>query len=222
MKIIKLEGIIGKEIIAKVVVDEIKASVGDITINLSSAGGVLFDGIEIFNAIRNYDKGRIVIVGGSLVASIASYFAMAADEFVVYDNSTFMIHNAHTVSQGDYVAFTKTVEILEGVTALMRDAYVAKSGKTLEAIKTMLDKETYIFGADIVSQGFADRVLVSGAEFSAITAVDDAKEKIINCANNCESRFESESEKISALLAADEKQLELNKEAQKILREVTQ
>lgn len=220
MKIIKLDGVVGESILAKDVIAALKASSGDITINLNSAGGGVFDGVEIFNAIRNYDKGEITIIVGSLVASIASYFAMAADKVLVNDNSTLMIHNAHTISQGDYNSFEKTAKTLEGVTQLMRAAYSKRSGKSIEAIKIMLDKETFIFGEDIVAQGFADGVIVSGAEFKAEIAIKDAKEYIVSCANNCKIRFESDGDKVSALLESDKEQIERNKQAQQILKEV--
>ena len=222
MNIIKLDGVVGKEILATAFISRLNSMTGDVVIHLNSEGGSVFEGVEMYNALKSYTKGKTTVILNALVASIASYFAMGADEVQVYDNSTFMIHNAHTVSQGDYKSFMKTAEVLKGVTQLMRIAYVAKSGKTLSDITSMLDEETYLFGEQIIEHGFADKVIESGTELAAIAAIDTAKEKIVSCANNCKSRFETEINEVAALLSENEEQKKLNDEAKKILKEVIQ
>lgn len=62
-----------------------------ITIRLNSPGGDAFDGIAIYNQLKNH-KAKVIVNVEGLAASAASIIAMAADELIMNTGSMMMIH----------------------------------------------------------------------------------------------------------------------------------
>ena len=67
-----IDGVIGWDITASEFKEKLKGLSGDLIIEINSAGGSVYEGIDIFNAIKNYSKGHIKIKVTSLAASMAS------------------------------------------------------------------------------------------------------------------------------------------------------
>jgi ATP-dependent protease ClpP protease subunit len=163
VKTIKLSGIIGNEITPQVIntlLDE--AGGAEITIELDSVGGYLYEAFVIHNAISSY-KGKKTLVLNGLVASAASYISTAFDLVVAKDNSVFMIHNAMNAIFGDYRALEKEADNLKRLNDVLADAYAKKSKRDRKAILAEMNEETYYYGKEIVEKGFADSLESSGA-----------------------------------------------------------
>lgn len=158
MKVINLHGIVGVHIVAKEFSEELDNTTGDIILDLNSGGGYITEGIAILNKMRSYDKGKIT-ARVSFAASMMTQIALAADEIQVYDNSIFMIHNALGVAMGDYREMEKRKNVLKSMSNMLSTAYVKKTGKTQNQILKMMDDETYLFGNEIIKEGFADTLL---------------------------------------------------------------
>jgi len=95
MNEIVIDGVIGGwDVDAKEIVSQLTNMTGDVTIKLNSVGGSVIDGITIYNALKAYDKGEIIVEIGAVAASIASYIALAGDLTTAKSNSVYMIHNA--------------------------------------------------------------------------------------------------------------------------------
>lgn len=157
--------------------DQLSQMNGDIVIEIDSPGGSVFEGISIFNAIREYNKGRVEIVINSIAASIASYIALAGDVIKAHDNSTFMIHNAWTFTYGDGNELRKTASILDGLTSLIAKKYISKTGKSIEEIKNKMDEESYFFGSEILDFGFCDEMISTEDENTKDEYVALSREK---------------------------------------------
>lgn len=220
MKRIKIIGEIGEDITAEEFSKKLEGVTGDLTIHLDSPGGSVFDGVSIFNAIRNYTLGKVTIVIDSVCASIASYIALAADIIHVYDNSAFMIHNAHTGIRGDAKSFENIAKTLHGVNDVMLMAYHKKTGMAKEKIINYMDNETYFFGEDIVTYGFADKVIDTGMKASVEDLSTLAHEKVTACYENCKNRPTENIDKVAALLYKEEKPNPLALEAKKMMEEI--
>lgn len=63
-----------------------------IIIHLNTPGGVLSTGIQLINAMQ-FSQGHIVCSLEGEADSLGSLIFLAADEFIIHDNSTMMIHN---------------------------------------------------------------------------------------------------------------------------------
>lgn len=187
MKTVKISGSIGYEVTPDSVREQLSAANGeDVRIEISSPGGYVFDGIEIFNLIRNYSgKTEIHLMG--LAASMASYIAMAGDKVVAEDNAVFMIHNVSAGSMGDHRDMRKVADLIESLTNLLSKQYEKKTGKSAEAIRKMMDDETYLFGNEIKEAGFADEMVESKEKTEKAEAVKTARAVVALCNDKMKS-----------------------------------
>ena len=130
---------------------------GDITLHLNSEGGVVTEGLSIFNAIDNYD-GNVTVVVDTIAASIATVICCAADKVVMNANAKFMIHRAWTVAAGNCLAFRATAEIMEMMDADIAAAYSEKTGLDEVEILDMMSAETWFTAKAALKAGFVDEV----------------------------------------------------------------
>lgn len=72
----------------------------DVTVNVNSPGGDFFEGVAIYNLLREH-QGKVTVRVMGLAASAASVIAMAGDEILMGDGSFLMIHNAWAVAIGN-------------------------------------------------------------------------------------------------------------------------
>jgi len=203
MTTIKIDSEIGYwGISAKEVKRQLDEASGDIAIEISSPGGSVYQGVEIFNAIKKYDKGEVTTIIVSIAASMASYIALAGDTIKAYDNAVYMIHNASIYSWGDHRALRKDADLVESLSSLLAKAYVAKTGKTEKEIGDMLDAETYLFGDEILENGFIDEIITSNEEPDKGTSKALAIESVKSCIAHYQehSKDEATNNEIAALI----------------------
>lgn len=202
---IKIDDEIGAwGITAAMVTEQLNSASGDIEVILDSPGGDVFEGIQIHNAIKNYD-GNVNIVINSVAASIASYIAMAGDKITAMSNSSLMIHNVWTVAAGDHNDLRKTADVAEGLTMLLSNAYAARTGKSREEILNLMNDETYYFGEDILSGGFADEIVKIDGNTEKMAAIADAKQRFSACMEKVKEHAEDQNiEKMAALIRKKE------------------
>ncbi|ORE90203.1 peptidase S14, ClpP [Stappia sp. 22II-S9-Z10] len=129
-----------------------------VTVNINSPGGDMFEGLAIYNLLREHPAAVNVRVMG-LAASAASVIAMAADELSVSAASFLMIHNAWGVVVGNRHDMVDAAAVFEQFDGVMRDLYAARTGSPAREIAAMMDAETYIPAAEAVRRGFADRLV---------------------------------------------------------------
>lgn len=159
MKTIAIDGVIGWDVFAADVRQQIKDAAGDdITVEINSPGGSVTEGIAIYNAIRNAPGSKTTNIVG-LAASMGSYVALAADRVVAAKNAIYMVHNVQMVAIGDHNALRKSADIGEGLTKILAAAYVAKTKKKDEDVRALMDEETYLYGDEIKAAGFADEIV---------------------------------------------------------------
>lgn len=132
----------------------------DVTILLNSPGGDYFEGLAIYNVLREHPAKVTVKVLG-MAASAASVIAMAGDEIQIARAGWLMIHNTWVIAAGDRNVMRDVADWLEPFDRSAADIYAARTGMDAKDIGKMLDKETWVGGADAVEQGFADALLPS-------------------------------------------------------------
>lgn len=133
---------------------------GDVIVNINSPGGDFFEGLAIYNLLREH-PGQVTVKVLGMAASAASVIAMAGDEVLVAQASFLMIHNTWVCACGDRHAMREVADWLEPFDAASADIYVARTGLDRTEIISMLDKETWINGSAAVEKGFADDLLPS-------------------------------------------------------------
>lgn len=132
----------------------------DVTVNINSPGGDMFEGLAIYNLLREYD-GKVTVKVLGLAASVASIIAMAGDEVQIGRGAFLMIHNCWVYAMGNRHDLAQVAADMEPFDKAMNDIYGARTGLSSEAIEAMMNAETYIGGSDAVEKGFADRLLAA-------------------------------------------------------------
>lgn len=135
-----------------------EATTDEITIRLNSPGGDVFDGIAIYNQLKNHDAKVKIYVDG-LAASAASIIAMAADELIMNTGSMMMIHEASTYTWGTKTDIRKTLNALEGIDKSIADIYMTRYQGERTEIETMIQNETWFTSSEAVEIGLADNIL---------------------------------------------------------------
>ena len=99
----------------------------DVVIRLNSPGGDVFQGIEIYNYLKNHPS-NITVEVTALAASAASIIAMAADSIVMEKGASIMVHEAATLAIGNKADIKKTLNALETIDESIVDIYQEKTG----------------------------------------------------------------------------------------------
>jgi ATP-dependent protease ClpP protease subunit len=170
MKAITISGIIGWDTTPQDLREALNGANGDdVEITISSPGGLVFAGLEMFNLIRNYSGKTIARLSGYAM-SMASYIPLAADRIVAEDNAIYMIHNVRGGVFGDHNEILKYGAATKGMSGMIMKAYAKRSGKTLPELEKMMDAETYLFGDEMVDHGFVDEIIDTGSDKDSETA----------------------------------------------------
>lgn len=130
----------------------------DVVVNINSPGGDVFEGIAIYNLLRDHEGEVTVRVLGSAF-SAASIIAMAGDTIQVARAGFLMIHNAWGIAVGDKNALRETADVMEQVDGALADVYAARSDLPVAELREMMNKETWFSGEAAIEQGLADEFL---------------------------------------------------------------
>lgn len=119
-----------------------------IIIHLNTEGGDLASGLQIVNAMK-YSQAHIICSLEGEAFSLGSLIFLAADEFLIHDNSLMMIHN---FSGGSYGKANEQVSYIEATIQwfkqLAQDYYVPFITEK-ELAEVLQDKDLYFQAADI-------------------------------------------------------------------------
>jgi ATP-dependent protease ClpP protease subunit len=142
-----------------------------IHLRLNSPGGDVFEGLTIFNALRQHGAKIVAHVDG-FAASIASVIALAGEEVRMAENAFFMIHNPFTITIGDAADHRKTAEVLDKVEGTLAGVYVAKTDAGEEQVAEWMAAETWFTAEEAKDAGFADAIDGPAAESEAAARWD--------------------------------------------------
>ena len=130
----------------------------NVTVNINSPGGDMFEGLAIYNLLREY-QGKVTVKVLGLAASAASIIAMAGDEVQIGRGAFLMIHNCWVYAMGNRHDLAQIAADMEPFDKAMNDIYGARTGLDATIIDAMMNAETYIGGSEAIEKGFADRLL---------------------------------------------------------------
>ena len=151
----------GHDVNAKTFIDELKTIKDkNIDVHINSLGGSVFDGLAIYNALKNHSKKVTTKVEG-IAASIASVIAMAGDTIEMAENSLFMIHNPFAMSGGDANELRKTANILDKIRNEIASIYASKSKHDSEHYINLMDVETWFNSDETMELGLINGITQS-------------------------------------------------------------
>lgn len=134
--------------------------VDTINLHINSPGGSVFEGIAIYNMLKN-NPAQINVYVDALAASIASVIAMSGDNIFMPSNSMLMIHNPWTMAMGNANDLRKQADDLDRIGELSVTTYLDKSGGNLDAdtLHQLMDDETWLTAQEAVDYGLATEVI---------------------------------------------------------------
>jgi ATP-dependent protease ClpP protease subunit len=147
-------------------------AVDSITVRINSLGGLTWEGVAIYNALRAHPAKIVVLVEG-FAGGAASVVAMAGDEIVMYANAVMMIHGVVAVDEwGEEIDTREAREMARACNASLIETYKARTGKSEKDLAAMLAADTWMTAREAVAAGFADRVesLTPAVEASGLLA----------------------------------------------------
>ena len=155
-----LEGLTGKD---------------SITVHINSVGGDMYAGIAIYNRLKGL-AANVTTINDGLAASAGSLIFMAGDTRKVNAGSNLMIHGAAGFLYGYYQVQDLNLikKQLEAHNRAGVNIYAEATGKDKESLKAMVDRETWLTGADAVEAGFAHEVIGEDTPVSMSLTPDKA------------------------------------------------
>ena len=130
----------------------------DVVVNINSPGGDLFEGIAIYNLLRDH-KQKVTCRVIGLAASAASLILMAGDEIQVARAGFVMVHNVWVMAIGNRNDLRDAADQLETFDDAMASVYAARTGLDKKECAKLMDKESWFSGEQAIEQGFADALL---------------------------------------------------------------
>lgn len=157
------------------VVASADGAVDTLEIEIHSAGGSVFDGYRIYNAMKELSARGVKVTAkiNTMAASMASVIAMAADRIQIASNGRIMIHDASAGQHGNAGQLRKTADMLDEISDDIAAIYAERTGKDKSDIRKMMLAETWIRANDAVEMGFADEIFDTKA--SAMSILDKFK-----------------------------------------------
>lgn len=130
---------------------------GDLTIQLHTPGGSVFDGNLIFNTIQSLKrKVHFQIVG--LAASMGSILIASGSSVSIASNAYIMIHSPKGSLNGTAKDFEKAAVLLKAMEQNFIDVYAKRTKKDKKLILAWLDGDNWFSATKALAEGLVDKI----------------------------------------------------------------
>jgi ATP-dependent protease ClpP protease subunit len=150
----------GEGVTALNVVDQLAGTTAaTINVRINSDGGVVQDGLAIYNALKRHGATINVFIDG-MAASIASLIAMAGKTISMPSNTLMMLHAPMASAFGNAALLREAADVLDTFSRSMTASYAGKAKKPAELTTMLTDgKDHWFTAAEAVAFGLADVVI---------------------------------------------------------------
>lgn len=156
----------GEGTTAKSIKDHLKEANGkDVLVYVNSPGGDAFEGVAIYNLLREY-KGEVTMRILGMAASAASVIVMAGDKIEIGDGANIMIHSAWGVVVGNRNDMREFADMLDKLDESIAAVYAQRTGRKTDELLQMMADETWMFGQEAIDEKFADSMIKSSSKAS--------------------------------------------------------
>ncbi|TFI67522.1 Clp protease [Carnobacterium divergens] len=177
---------------AKDIRESLDTVTDDIVIKLNSPGGDVFEGIEIYNYLKDHPSNVTVEVTG-LAASAATFIIAGADKVIMNVGTSLMIHEASTFSWGNKKDIQKTLNALETIDDSILSIYSDKTGQSTDQLREWMNEEKWFTADEAVEFGFANAVKKKELEENNDEKSKEALEAMVQTAvSNALANYQSE------------------------------
>lgn len=137
-----------------------------INLHVNSPGGDVFDGVAIYNSLKNHPASVHAIVDG-LAASSASFITQAGDRVSMAPGSAMMIHEPYGMVVGSAGDMERMAETLGKIGDTIAGIYAGRAGGTEADWRERMVAETWYRAQEAVNVGLADAALGSNGQARA-------------------------------------------------------
>lgn len=163
MKTLDIFGVIGDEwdgLHSGQIARELDGHTGDLLVRINSPGGFAYEGVAIYNLLKDHNP-RVEVVG--LAASAASIIAMAGSEIHMRTGAEMMIHDAWGIAAGNANEFRAYAEHLDKLSGSIADIYGRRTGDR-DSARSAMAAETWYSAAEAVDAKLATHLESDAAE----------------------------------------------------------
>jgi len=148
-----------------------------INLRVNSPGGLAYDGVAIFNAIKSHDGPSTGTIEG-MAGSAASLAVIGCDTVRCYQGAAFQPHYALIMAMGHQADLRQALDQLVGLDRDLEQLYSEASGQSIETVKTQLMGEhgdgTRFSAEEAKVAGYVDEVISHSKKKQAAATTDNA------------------------------------------------
>jgi ATP-dependent Clp endopeptidase proteolytic subunit ClpP len=137
---------------------ELKAlDVPKIDVRINSPGGEVWDGLAIYNALRDHRAEVTTHVDG-VAASAASIILQAGDNRLAAKASQVMIHDGWGIVAGPAEDMRAMADLLDQTNGMLAEIYADRAGGDIADWRAAMAAETWYTGTEAATAGLVDAV----------------------------------------------------------------
>ena len=144
----------------KDLLDELRAipTENALTISINSFGGSVYTALSIYALLKNH-KGSITFrIDGTAMSAATIITSVPNARVIMPRGAMMMIHKVSVGVYGNADDLKKTVEDIEKLEQNVLQIYAEKTGKSIDVIQALVDKETYFTAEEALEFGLVDEI----------------------------------------------------------------
>lgn len=126
-----------------------------ITVYLNTIGGSFYDGLPIYNTLKQH-KAQVTVKVMGYALSMGSVIMLAGDSVEAAENSLIMIHRAQGMAWGDANDMAQAATVLQKHEQAILPEYMRRMGQSAQAVQALLAAETWYTAAEAKQAGLID------------------------------------------------------------------
>lgn len=219
-----LLGINGRWVASEIDYLQYLDDVSEIEVRINSHGGLVFDALSIFNAIRDSKKPCNTVIDG-IAASSAGLIAMAGHKRYMNDFGRLMVHAPSIPDKDRDEMDEKTLKGLDSIADVIAELLTKNSKKSKDEIVKMIEAETWLTAEEALSAGFVDEIIDTDRNFDDVInelSLNDDLKLVVNQISNKLNKKKMSLESIKNKLGLDKNVSEnvVNEQVDKIVNEL--
>lgn len=131
-----------------------------INVRINSTGGDVFDGITIYNTIKN-SKADIHVYVDGLAASMASVIALAGKKIFISRFAQLMLHKVSGNVNGDSEKLRETASLMDEVEQSISEIYATRTGLSVDEVNNKFlqrGKDTWLNAKQALQNNLVDEI----------------------------------------------------------------
>ena len=131
--------------------------------DINSPGGCVYDGLAIYDFIREINmKGNHTIIAklNGSVASMATIVMLACNERIAGKNTSFLIHSISSIEYGKLMDLVDSVKEIERLTNILHKIYIENTNLTEDMLEDIdkLKKDRWIDSTEALKLGLITKI----------------------------------------------------------------